>query len=152
MINNKIYTIGYGNRSLVSFISTLLKNKIDTLVDVRSYPYSRFRSEFNKSRLSEILERVGIRYVHMESLGGKPKDSELYTEGKLCYDKLRKTRGYQEGIGHLEYLLELGLNPAIMCSELDHRNCHRWSLLGPDLRRRGWEVVHIDAKDCIVYH
>lgn len=150
MINNRLYTLGYGNRSLISFISVLLKNNINTLVDVRSIPYSRFRPEYNKKRLIEVLGKVGIRYIHLESLGGKPKKPEFYIDGKLCYDKLRRTRGYQEGIGHLEYLLELGLFPAIMCSELDYHNCHRWSLLGEDLTRRGWEVVHIDSKDCLI--
>lgn len=152
MITSKIHTIGYGNRSLVSFISILLDNKIDMLVDVRSKPFSRFRPEFNKKRLSDVLEKVGIRYIHIEALGGKPKGLELYADGKLCYERLQRTRGYQEGIGQLEYMLELGLKPMLMCSELDYHNCHRWSLLGVDLNKRGWEIIHIDKTGCPTHH
>lgn len=152
MIDSKLYTCGYGNLSLKNFIENLQKNEIQVLVDVRSNPYSRFRPEFNSKAFEITLSDFGIRYIHKIELGGKPKNQELYTNGKLDYEKLRKSIPYLQGLEILEKGIEFGCRMAIMCSELDFNNCHRYNLIGNDMHRRGWEILHIDKKGELQTH
>lgn len=144
MSNTKIWTAGYGNLSLKNFIENLQKNDIQVLVDVRTNPFSRFRPEFNKRAFEITLAEFGIKYIHQPNLGGKPKNQEYYTNGKLDYDKLRRSIPYLQGIEYLEAGLSFGYKIAIMCSELDYHDCHRYHLIGEDMVKRGWEVLHIN--------
>lgn len=38
----EVYTIGYGNRNIQTFIQLLQKYEIQILIDVRTNPFSRF--------------------------------------------------------------------------------------------------------------
>lgn len=51
----QINTIGHSTYYVTDFISLLKRNKVDTIVDVRSTPYSRFASQFNKESIQHIL-------------------------------------------------------------------------------------------------
>lgn len=149
----QIFTIGYGNRSLFEFLKTLRKYEVEVVIDVRSNPYSRFRPEYNKSSLSESLKVVGVKYGFQGNLlGGKPKDKNLYEGDLLSYDKIRKTISYQKGLEYLEKGMELGFSIVIMCSELDYIKCHRYSLIGEDLSKRGYEILHIGKYGELVKH
>ena len=95
-----IFTIGYGDRSIESFIETLKRHDIAYLIDVRSAPYSRYKPEFSKESLENALRGNGIRYVFMGAqLGGRPEDPDCYVDGKVDYESLRNKGFYKEGIG-----------------------------------------------------
>ena len=80
-----IYTIGYGSRSIEQFIEVLQQHEIAYLIDVRSFPYSRYKPEFSKEALEVKLQQHRIRYVFMgDTLGGHPDD-------ETCYLTARKT-------------------------------------------------------------
>ena len=105
----EIFTIGYGGRETRDFIALLNRYEIDTLVDVRSQPYSRFNPEFTRSALSRVLAGSGISYVFMgESLGGRPDDRDCYTYSpqrkKMLLDarKCESKAFYREGILRLK--------------------------------------------------
>lgn len=144
MCNTKIFSIGYGNRSLKNFIEILQKNEIKLVVDVRTNPFSRFRPEFNKRAFEITLAEHSIQYIHKPELGGKPKNEEFYQNGKLDYNKLRKSIPYLQGIEYLELGLSFGHQITVMCSELDFQACHRYSLIGEDMTKRGYEILHIN--------
>jgi len=147
-----IYSIGYGNRRMSEFIKLLENNEIQLVVDVRTNPYSRWKPEFNAKAFQITLSEVGIQYIHKSELGGKPKGEELYTNGNLDYDKLRKSLSYLQGLEYLEKGLEFNYKIGIMCSELNPHECHRHSLIGEDLCRRGWEVIHIGKEGELLPH
>lgn len=146
MRDKTIFSVGYGNRTLKKFIEILQKNEIQLLVDVRTNPISRWKPEFNKKAFEITLTEFGIQYIHKPQLGGKEKNQEFYTNGKLDYDKLRKSIPYLQGLEYLERGIEFGCRMAVMCSELDFQDCHRYTLIGDDMKRRGWEVLHIDKQ------
>ncbi len=54
----RLYSIGHGNREIDEFIQILTKFQIDTLVDVRTIPYSGTFPQFNKEKLIEKLEEI----------------------------------------------------------------------------------------------
>lgn len=147
---NEIFTIGYGGRETDEFIALLNEYEIDTLVDVRSQPYSRYAPDFCKERLAVILNRSGIEYQFMgKSLGGRPADSQCYTyspqrKKKLLDAKKCESRDfYQRGISQLKQALSTGRRIVIMCSELEPQDCHRGYVLGKTLDSDEIAVTHI---------
>src|SRR5581483_1618051 len=84
-----IYTIGHSNLTLTAFIERLSAAAIDTVVDVRSQPASRFAPQFNRGPLAEALRSAGIRYAFMgDQLGGRPDDPAYYDpDGHVRYDR-----------------------------------------------------------------
>lgn len=144
MCNTKIFSVGYGNRNLKTFIEILKENEIQVVVDVRTNPISRFRPEYNKRVFEISLAENGIQYVHRSELGGKPSNQEFYNNnGKLDYDKLRKSIPYLQGLDYVEAGLSFGCRMVLLCAEQDYHDCHRYHLIGVDLAKRGWQVIHI---------
>jgi len=140
-----VYTIGYGNRSFNEFVGLLRLYDIKFLVDVRSQPYSRFKPEFSKEQLEKQLKQCGIRYVFMgDSLGGRPKDSDCYIDGKVDYAKLQAKSFYQEGIVRVCTAWQKQLHFALMCAEVKPEECHRGKLIGNTLIEQHIDVAHID--------
>src|SRR3982751_4118343 len=68
-----VWTIGHSNRSIDEFITLLQGFGIEALVDVRRFPGSRRLPQFGMAALADALERHGIAYLWLESLGGRRK-------------------------------------------------------------------------------
>ena len=98
-MKNIIYTIGYAPHTLDSFINALKKHSITILVDVRSSPYSQFKSEFNREFLQAQLNKVKILYVFLgDKCGARALNRDCYVDGKVEYDILSKQPEFLEGI------------------------------------------------------
>lgn len=139
-----ILTIGYGNLPIQDFIQNLKRNKVQAVIDIRSYPYSRFQKMYNRKPIKAILEESGIGYKFMGgSLGGRPKSPELLTNEEPDYNKIRKTISYQQGLDYLEKALEFDCRIVLLCACGDYQKCHRYNLVGKDLERMGYEILHI---------
>jgi uncharacterized protein (DUF488 family) len=139
-----IYTIGYGNRSIDTFIALLKQYAIEYLVDVRSQPYSRAHPDFAKARLEQLLKEHQMHYVFMgNTLGGRPQDETCYVEGRVDYSKVRAKPFFQEGIQRLHTAWEKQLAVGIMCAELRPQECHRGKLISSTLLEQGITAMHI---------
>ena len=140
----EIFTIGHSNHDILDFLNILKKYVIRVLVDIRSDPYSRYASQFNKTEFQRQVEAAGIRYRYSGAyIGGKPKDPSLYTtSGKPDYDKLAATESFQK---ELKAILEIAdkNRTVLMCSEADPMGCHRERIIAQVLRRWGVKVTHI---------
>ena len=65
-----VYSLGTSTRSNQEFLDLLLNNSIETVVDVRRFPTSKFE-HFKKDQLSKLLVEAGIDYSYLgEALGG----------------------------------------------------------------------------------
>lgn len=110
-----LYTVGHSNYTVEYFINKLLvPNGITTLVDVRSKPYSKFNSQFNRQTLAASLYKSGIRYFYGgDRLGGI---------GKGCPSI--ETVGFVEA---MEKVMEIAKTEgvALMCAERHPNECHR---------------------------
>ena len=150
MITVPIYTIGYGNRSIDDFVGLLQGYHIKFLVDIRSQPFSRFNPDYSKEALEKHLKQNSIRYIFMgENLGGRPKDSSCYVNGKVDYTIVREKPFYQIGISYLHTAWEKQLLIALMCSEAKPQECHRTKLIGNTLVEQNVDVAHIDELGAI---
>jgi uncharacterized protein (DUF488 family) len=117
-----VWTIGHSTRSAVEFSDILLAHKLEALVDVRSFPGSRRYPQFNKEVLAESLEKIGITYRHLPSLGGRRKPNAVSTNSAW---KNVSFRGYADHMESCDFkkgineLVELaGKNrTTVMCAE-----------------------------------
>lgn len=142
---NYIYTIGHSTVSIECFIKNLKLYQIDTIVDVRSVPYSRFANQYNKEKLSNILKTNKIFYIPLgNKLGARYEDNGLlFEDGKVNFSKVSETDNFQEGIFRVEDGIKKGYNIALMCSEKNPIECHRFSLISNFLHKKGYLVKHI---------
>lgn len=142
-----VYSIGHSNHDLATFFGLLQRHGVRVLVDVRSQPYSRWVPDYNREMLQRGLEAAGFAYVFMgDSLGGRPNEAAMYdrgpAEGRPNYERVAQSELFQAGIDDL--IQRAAIEPlAIMCSEGDHRQCHRALLITPSLLEKGVRVLHI---------
>lgn len=140
---NTIYTIGHSNHEIKTFLELLEKYNIEVVADIRSTPYSRYSPQFNKDILENALNNCGMRYLFLGAeLGARPNDPECYIDGRVSFEKMRKSAAFQQGI---ERLL-IGMRKCkvvIMCSEKAPINCHRTILVSRVLKESGVTVKHI---------
>ena len=140
----EILTIGHSNHELEKFLQLLKANNIEVLVDIRSNPYSRFASQFNKNNLSKAIQSTGIKYLFLgKEFCGRPKDRKFYdSEGHVLYSRLSESPLFLEGIERLINGIKT-YRVALMCSEENPANCHRYLLVSIVLEDRGIAVFHI---------
>ena len=150
---DRIYSIGYGTRTQEGFINTLKMSGIDTVVDVRSIPRSKYVPHFNEDAIFDALEAEGIDYLSAgEKLGGRFSDLSLYENGRVSWDKVARDESFQEAISSLEDLCEDGHIVAIVCSESNPLSCHRFGLISRTLDSEGMDVRHILGNGEVVSH
>lgn len=127
-----IFTLGTSNRSLGELVQLLRANRIEMVVDVRSFPTSKF-PHFKKEALSKSLAEAGRGYFYLgKELGG-------YRKGG--YEAYMQTYDYLRGIDLLERMATR-CRCAILCAERLPWRCHR-RFIGRSLEERGWKIVHI---------
>ncbi|NYT04000.1 MAG: DUF488 domain-containing protein [Candidatus Methanofastidiosa archaeon] len=113
-----IYTIGHSNRKIEDFISILKRFKVEVLIDIRTFPFSKYVPDYNKESISRKLIDNGIEYLYKgDKLGGMPAEG---------FDRYRASERYSQALH--EFLGEIISNKktvALMCAEKDYNNCHR---------------------------
>jgi uncharacterized protein (DUF488 family) len=143
-----IFTIGHSTHPIEEFLALLSQHEILAVTDVRSYPTSKRWPHFNQEELQRALERIGIEYRWMKSLGGR-RSSKHIDSPHVAWQipAFRAYADYGDGDDFRAGLEELiGLaeqkRTAYMCSEGLWWRCHR-RLMSDHLIVRGWTVMHI---------
>lgn len=148
-----ILTIGYGGREIGAFLGLLKAFGIELLLDVRSYPVSRFQLDYRKNILKHHLEAAGLSYLYLgKALGGRREEASCYVEGRIDYERVRRLPTFQEGIAVLDRLRAQGRTLALMCAEKMPERCHRTLLIGETLSAMGVPVSHIDETGTALAH
>lgn len=139
-----VWTIGHSNHTLERLSDLLRAHSIEVVVDVRTSPYSRYSTHFNREQLERSLESQGIRYIYLgSSLGGRPSDGSMYdADGHVRYDLMAASSDFLTAVERLvrgasEYRI------ALLCGEEDPISCHRRRLVGRTLQDRGLALAHI---------
>lgn len=140
-----IYTIGHSTHKIEDFISFLFKKEINVIVDIRSLPYSKFSSQFNRECLKGYLKKNSIDYIFMgDMLGARWHNSDLlFSDGKVNFESVSKTVLFQKGITRLDDGIAKQYKIALMCSEKEPFDCHRFVLVSRFLSENGINVRHI---------
>jgi len=120
-----IFTIGHSNVGIDVFLELLQSADIQTVIDCRTKPMSRWRQYWH-SPLARKLMYADIFYEWRgKNIGGLGENVD--------YDDTLSeiaNRAHKERI-------------ALMCSEGNPEDCHRATDLAPELEKRGIRVVHL---------
>ena len=138
-----IYTIGYAPHTLDSFVEILKSYQVSAIVDVRSSPYSQFKSEFNRENLKDYLKANNVAYVFLgDYLGARVENPSCYTNGKVDYKLVAESQKFKEGLERLKNGMDNFLI-ALMCAEKDPITCHRTILICRNLLSPQMIIKHI---------
>lgn len=118
---------------------------VETLVDVRRYPGSRRNPQYNRAALEATLADAGIRYRHLEALGGRlsgepgeERFSCIRVPAFRSYAARMGTQGWQDALASVLATPA----PCVMCAETPWTKCHR-RFIAELLVARGHEVLHL---------
>jgi uncharacterized protein (DUF488 family) len=145
MDNLIIYTIGHSTHPIEYFAELLEKYSVNCLIDVRSVAASSYNPQYNKEPLSNFLQKRSIIYMHFsEQFGARHADPDLLNEeGKVDFEKVRRSYAFKSGVEKLWMDAEKGNVIALMCSEGEPLDCHRFSMISVALKNEGFDVRHI---------
>ncbi len=139
-----IWTVGHSNHPPERFLDLLKQHRIAVVVDVRSSPFCRYATHFNKQVIQAALEADGLKYLFLGDLiGGRAEGERFYDEkGHVLYGEVARSARFREGIDRLLDGIQT-FRVALLCGEEDPTNCHRRRLIGRVLRDQDVTVVHI---------
>lgn len=152
----RVWTVGHSTRSAEEFGRILAANRIECLVDVRSFPGSRRYPHFNRPDLALNLKAVGIGYSHLPELGGRrrpspdSKNTAWQNASFRAYADHLETAEFEKGVDGLLDVASAS-RTALMCAEALWWRCHR-SLIADYLKANGVEVIHILDANKIEIH
>jgi len=131
-----IKTVGHSNHPIERFVDLLKAGGIETLVDVRSTPYSRRFPQFGREKLAKTLADSGIDYLFAGAdLGGKSGAS---------YDASAARPEFRDALSDLIARADT-CTLCLMCAEKEPLDCHRTILVSRRLAERGVAIEHLLA-------
>lgn len=141
-----LFTIGHSNHSFERFAELLRGEAIEVVADVRSAPYSRYCPWFSRDAMARALPDAGPGYVFLgNGLGGRPEGREFYdADGHGLYAAVAQAPFFAAGLARLREGMSR-YRVALMCSEEDPTDCHRFLLVARELAKDGADVRHIRA-------
>jgi len=139
-----LYTIGHSSHTAEHFTALLRQHAIQTVVDTRSSPYSRYTPHFDRESLRDHLAAAGIEYRYLgNAVGGRPRDESCYdADGRVLYSRVSRLPEFRDAI---ESLLQSAAQSrvALLCSEEDPAHCHRRLLISRVLLAEDAAISHI---------
>lgn len=152
----RVFTIGHSVHPIDEFIALLKNHNIQLLVDIRSFPGSRFVPWFNAGALAESLSAAGIGYYLLTELGGRRKVQKDSVNTGWRQPAFRGFADYMQTEAFVRGLAELMMlsrrqRVCIMCAEAVPWRCHRM-LVADALVTKGIEVWHIHPDGTLHTH
>lgn len=140
-----IYTIGHSNYPVEKLIDMLKHYDINTVVDIRGTPYSKYNVQYNKETIANTLREAGFLYIYMaKELAAKRENKISYNkEGYSDFEKVIVEEEFLKGIERLKLGCEKGYKIALLGAMQDPIRCHRSILVGRALRDNRFNVNHI---------
>lgn len=145
-----IFTIGHSLQSQDDFYDMLQHFNVNCIIDVRSMPYSKHAPQFNKNALNTYLKNRNIIYAHFGIEFGARRNDCLSTIYKNNQEYMQvnfelgvKTDNFKTGIRRLDKALGQGRTVALMCTEANPLDCHRFSFISRYLYDNNYNIAHI---------
>lgn len=122
-----IYSIGHSNKSEEELVAKLQKHGITDLIDVRTYPSSKYNPQFNRVQLERYIPQGGMKYHWRgKNIGGLAGNSR-----------------FEETIEKILGAVKDDRKICLMCSESKPHECHRTQTIEPVVEKLGGKMVHI---------
>src|SRR5690242_20338619 len=101
-MGSKIFSLGHSNLPFEQFVKLLTDAGANAVADVRSSPFSRHAPWFSQREFKERLRQYRIAYSFLgNELGGRPKASELFSDGIADYEAMAEADAFKHGISRL---------------------------------------------------
>jgi uncharacterized protein (DUF488 family) len=141
----KVYTIGSSTHTVEEFILLLKRYDVNAVADVRSVPYSQYTPQFDSDSIADSLKAETIRYLDFsKEFGAKRGENSAYTDNKVDFGKVIKLPTFLKGVERINTGISKGYNIALLCTEKDPLDCHRFSLVARGLNNiLGVNIDHI---------
>jgi len=123
-----LYTIGFTQRSARDFFTTLQKNSIQTLIDIRINNTSQLAGFTKKDDLEYFLqELLSIRYIHDTMLAPTKELLKKVHKKEISFEDYAKEFMLllQKRQVEKNYTIEKLNNACLLCSEHSPQHCHR---------------------------
>lgn len=140
-----IYTIGHSNYPVEKLIDMLKYYDINTVVDIRGIPYSKYNVQYNKETIAQTLKEAGFIYIYMakEFAANRENKISYNKEGYSDFEKVVYEREFLNGIERLRIGYNKGYKIALLGAMQDPIRCHRSILVGRELSKHGFNIKHI---------
>lgn len=138
-----IYTIGYADKPINTFVDQLKSLNVSFLVDIRSVPHSSYYKDFDSLNLPSLLREHGIKYVYMGNEFGPRSKNPLHYKpnGQIDFELLSKSDEFIRGVERLKKSAEY--NICLMCAEKTPEVCHRTLLVARYAEKHGIDISAI---------
>ncbi len=144
MCDYSLYSIGHSSQTQEEFLALLSLHGVNCIVDVRSVPASKYSPQFNQENLKWFLKSQGVHYLFFgEEFGARRTDCIDEKVGQVNFEWAVETINFKQGVVRLMNGLEKGFRIALMCSEAEPLECHRFSLVSRYFYDQGLDVQHI---------
>lgn len=143
-MTDRIFTIGYQDRTQAELIDILRAAGVALLADIRAVPLSR-RPGFSKNILAAGLRDAGIDYVLLKALGTPPDGRAAARRGDV--GSLRRIYAGQlekpEAMAEAARLIAMARErpTALLCFEKDPATCHRTAFR--EMMMPGWDATDL---------
>jgi uncharacterized protein (DUF488 family) len=140
-----VFTVGHSTHTIEYFLELLTAHSINCIVDVRSVAASKYNPQFNQEPLSNFLKKQGVNYLHFDKeFGARYTDKALLDDNDTVdFEKVRATDSFKTGVERLDKGLNRGYKIALMCSEAEPFDCHRFGMISGFLTENDFDVQHI---------
>lgn len=138
-----LFTIGHSNLTQEELLAMLRTHNIECIVDVRSVPASKYTPQFNMEPLRTFLRQNEMEYLHFGEEFGARRTDCLDENGQVDFERVVSTPKFLSGVTRIKKGLDRGYRIALMCSEADPLECHRFSLVARYFHEHRVEVLHI---------
>lgn len=153
-----IFTIGYATKSLDEFLLCLKKNGINSVVDVRTSPFSEAFPMYNRDKLKAFLLREDIYYLSFaDEFGARRTEKEVYVDSfdlktespvrRVSFEKVYELPAFKAGVSRIQNAYKKGKTVCFLCSEKYPCDCHRFIMVASFFKKHGFDVVNIVSSD-----
>lgn len=123
-----LFTIGYEGAEISQFLRTLRECGVQRVIDIRDVPVSR-KPGFSKGSLSAALEKEGIAYSHLKSLGDPKAGRDAMRRGDYAafveiYDAHLASEESQDALRDAVQIAQTDTS-VLLCFERSPKECHR---------------------------
>ena len=158
---------------LYGMFQTLHMFGLTYLIDVRSVPYSKQYPMCNAENLKSFGRSFALSYMHMPELGAKaspeqdvftkaidiffeesvfplsksnrPEKTELKKDDEIVdFNKFRESENLLDGLKRIEKAYNRGYTLALMCSEKNPMDCHRYFLISKMIEQKFGEWLAVE--------
>jgi uncharacterized protein (DUF488 family) len=146
-MTRQLFTAGYEGTTIDEFVDHLKACRINCVLDVRYFPFSR-KPGFSKTKLSRRLTESKIKYIHLGDLGAPKKLREdLKSTGNYSdfFKKMDKYLSDKSDAIEEAYHHVMHKRCCLICFERLSDQCHR-KIVARKIKIRdgnGLQVKHI---------